>query len=274
MADQQEVIQWETTEREKLFEELIKEEQATISGLILDTRNPENQIRRTELMWVARIHKLERYIDGSIKIRRDLIRRFPELASSESLAELLAALSEKIDRLVAVVRKGPFPAPEQYPADREPENRRLKARVEREIGQLQREFSLNLHADVGMNRGTSINTGGGPAIVNFGEIHGDVQQVVGSLISSGHTELAGLLDRLAAGIEALTDLGEERAAYLEQVRFIGQQAVAPTEKRQANVVRAVFESLRARLQDTANLAQVLTLAGPAIARHFGIQWPF
>ena len=78
----------------------------------------------------------------------------------------------------------------------------------------------------------------------------------------------------AAGIEALSELGEGRAVYLDQVRFIAQQAVEPEEKRQASVVRAVFESLRGRLQDTANLAQVLALAGPAIARHFGIHWPF
>jgi hypothetical protein len=66
-------------------------------------------------------------------------------------------------------------------------------------------------------------------------------------------------------------------AFTERTHRFGlmaQEAVAPEEKRQASVVRAVFESLRRRLQDTANLAQVLGLAGSAIARHFGIHWPF
>ncbi len=154
------------------------------------------------------------------------------------------------------------------------EAHRLKAHLQSEIELLKLELVLNLRRKPDPAPAVSVNTGGGPAIVNVGEIRGDVQQVVGTLNAGGHAELAGLLDRLAAGIEALSELGEGRAVYLDQVRFIAQQAVEPEEKRQASVVRAVFESLRGRLQDTANLAQVLALAGPAIARHFGIHWPF
>jgi hypothetical protein len=216
-------------------------------------------------------------IDGAISARREMAVKFAALGEPAELEALRLKLEKWVDGF------GKPHVPQGVPEDREQrrmapareqEAHRLTAHLKSEVEILKQEFALNLHAIPTAAPAISVNTGGGPAIVNLGEIRGDVQQVVGTLNAAGHAELAGLLDRLAAGIEALTELGEERAAYLEQVRFIAQEAVAPEEKRQASVVRAVFESLRGRLQDTANLAQVLALAGPAIARHFGIHWPF
>jgi hypothetical protein len=216
-------------------------------------------------------------IDGAITARREMAAKLPTLGAPAELEALRVKVQKWVDGF------GKPHVPPGVPEDREQrrmapareqEAHRLTAHLKSEVEILKQEFALNLHAIPAAAPAISVNTGGGPAIVNLGEIRGDVQQVVGTLNAAGHAELAGLLDRLAAGIEALTESGEERAAYLEQVRFIAQEAVAPEEKRQASVVRAVFESLRGRLQDTANLAQVLALAGPAIARHFGIHWPF
>jgi hypothetical protein len=63
-------------------------------------------------------------------------------------------------------------------------------------------------------------TGGGPAIVNLGEIHGDVQQVVRTLNAAGHAEPVAILDRLASGIEALTELGQERSALRDSLAVL------------------------------------------------------
>jgi len=215
-------------------------------------------------------------IDRAISERRELATRFPQLGSPAELD----VLREKVQKWVEgfgkphVVPGMPQDAIQRAMAPgREQEAYRLKAHLNSEIEILKREFSLDLHRK-DLAPAVSVNTGGGPAIVNLGQIRGDVQQVVGTLNASGHAELAGMLDRLAAAIEGMTYLGTERSTYLEQLRFIAQQAVEPEEKRQASIVRAVFESLRGRLQDTANVAQVLALAGPAIARHFGIHWPF
>jgi hypothetical protein len=94
------------------------------------------------------------------------------------------------------------------------------------------------------------------------------------LNQTGHGGIGNVLSRLADAIEQEASLGDRRAGYLDQVRFIAERAAAEPENRQSTIVEAVFHALRSRLQDCANIAQVLTLAGPAIARHFGIPWPF
>jgi hypothetical protein len=217
-------------------------------------------------------------IDGSINAHRELAAKFPELGSPAELEALRAKLQKWIDGL-----EKPHPirgledqrgaVQNAFSSVLKEEARRLKIHLNSEIEILKRECSLNVHQKPD-TASVSVNTGGGPAIVNVGQIHGDVHQVVGTLNAAGKAELAVVLDRLATAIEGLTDLGTERSTYLEQVRFIAQQALEPEQKQQASVVRAVFESLRARLQDTANVAQVLALAGPAVARNFGIHWPF
>ena len=113
----------------------------------------------------------------------------------------------------------------------------------------------------------------GPAIVNLGTICGDVQQVIGNVSETGHADLADVLRRLADAINTTEELGEERAAYLEQVRFIATEATSPAADRQVSVVRAVLLALRTSLQDTANVAAVLGVAGPLIAKYFGFHWP-
>ncbi len=216
-------------------------------------------------------------IDGAISARRKLAAKFPALGSPAELEALRAKVEKWVDgfgkpHVPPGVQEDPIQR--AMAPGREQEAHRLKAHLNSEIEILKREFSLNLHRKPDPAPTVSVNTGGGAAIVNLGQIRGDVQQIVGTLNAAGHAELAALLDRLASAIEGLTELGQERSVFLEQVRFIARQAVEPEQSGQASVVRAVFESLRARLQDSANLAQVLALAGPAIARHFGLHWPF
>jgi hypothetical protein len=133
---------------------------------------------------------------------------------------------------------------------------------------------LNLHKKSEQPRSLSVNTGGGPAIVNVGEIYGNVQQVVGDVNHAGQPELAGLLGRLAAAINQAETLGDQRTEYLEQVGFIAKQVAANPEARQASVVKGVLLGLRAALQDVGAIAGILGLAGPTIAAYFGFQWPF
>ena len=216
-------------------------------------------------------------IDGTIAARRELATRFPGVGSPAELEALRAKLQKWLDGFAKPhVPEGAPPEIVQraMAPGRAEEAHRLKAHLNSEIEILKREFSLNMHRKPDPAPTVSVNTAGGPAIVNLGEIRGDVQQVVGTLNAAGQVELASILDRLASGIEALADLGSKRSILLERVRFIARQSVEPEQNREASVVRAVFESLRARLQDFGNLAQVLSLAGPAIAQHFGMKWPF
>jgi hypothetical protein len=74
--------------------------------------------------------------------------------------------------------------------------------------------------------------------------------------------------------ETAEGLGNTRATYLEQVKFIAEQAAEPEGQRKTSLVTGMFLGLQVSLQNMANLAQILTLVGPALAQHFGISWPF
>jgi hypothetical protein len=228
----------------------------------------------------ARTEKVTALIDARIAIRKALVGEVPELGSEQPLDELQAELNATVQNAFSGLRDS-FArevAASGVVADAfgrmfEQETFELQARARREIEMLKREVALNLHKKSGKPASVSVHTGGGHAIVNLGEIYGDVQQVIGNIGESSQG-LADVLRRLTEAINAAEQLGDERAAYMEQVRFIAKQAVAPSSDREVGVVKGVLSGLRASLQDVANVATVLVLAGPAIAQHFGFQWPF
>jgi hypothetical protein len=138
---------------------------------------------------------------------------------------------------------------------------------------MKRERALNLRERLDPARAVAVHTGGGPAIVNLGEIRGNVQRVIRMLNEAGHAELAELLDKLTAAIETASSIAEEdRLAYLAQVRFIAAQAAGAPQDRQASGVKGICVGLRAGVRDVASVAQILNLVGPALAAHFGFKW--
>jgi hypothetical protein len=223
----------------------------------------------------ARIDRIDSGIDARLEIRKELARSVPELGSERELDELLAAILRSVENAAA----GPLqdvPAGavrNALKARTDQDLNRLKAGAKTKIEILKREFALRLHEQQ-EPRSVSVTTGGGPALVNLGTIYGGVRQVIGNVSEAGYRELADLLQRLAQAIGDAETLGDERAAYLQQVQFIAKQAAEPADVRQSSVVKGLLAGLRARLEDGAHLSGVLALVGPAIARHFGFPWPF
>jgi hypothetical protein len=120
----------------------------------------------------------------------------------------------------------------------------------------------------------TVSISGGTAIINLAGTYGNVQQVIGKVEQAGDVDLQDLLSQLAKAIRDNEGLGNNRATYLEQVKYIAQQAAEPEGQRKTRLVSGVFLGLQASLQNVANLAQILTLVGPALAQHFGLGWPF
>ena len=231
-------------------------------------------------MGIARIRaeKTEELILGRIAIRKDLALEFPELGAEHALDALLADL----EGLTSLAFKGLYQTPglqiegavgQALRRRDEQEVSRLNAFAHRQIEMLKREIALKLHKKVPSDA-VSVVTGGGPAIVNLGTIYGNVQQVIGNVSEGGYQELAELLQQLAKAINDSEALGQERAAYLEQVQFIASQAAQPVETRQPGVVKGLLAGLRAGLADAAHISHILVLVGPALAQHFGFAWPF
>ena len=220
----------------------------------------------------ARIDKLRAIIDSRLEIRKDLARSFPEFGSAQQLNTLLTELTAMLD-LVQVPAELPPGATRDSAKQRlEQDIYRLKAGAKVLIEILKKECALNLHKRPEEARIVALSTGGA-AIVNLGTIYGDVQQVIGGIQQSGHPELAGLLQQLTAAINDSQSLGENRKELLEQVGFIAEQVTVPAERRQLGVVKGLLIALQSGLQNAANIAGIMAVAGPAIAQHFGLQWP-
>lgn len=217
-------------------------------------------------------------INDKIEIRREMIRTAPDLGSDAELNALLSSIEHDLTRFANKVPDHPLGtdildmiAP-TLTRQREQSGARMRSDARLKIKILKKETALNMHKQP--IDPANITIGDGPVIINYGKINGDVQQVIGN-VQRGDPELAALLGRLADAIVAREDLGEKRVESMEQVAFIAEQAAAPAKDRQpASVLKAVVASLRKGLEDTAHFAEILALTGPAIARHFGLAWPF
>jgi hypothetical protein len=226
----------------------------------------------------VRAKKIGRILNAAIDIRKGLAASFPELGTEASIDQLFT----KINDIIANAFRGIDASmpPQMSPAvtsaikDRYGHEALIlqnDARNQFEI--LKREFALNLHRKPESAAAVTVKTGPGATLVNLGTIYGNVEQAIGTVNAGGQGELATLLRRLAEAISKADELGDERAVYLEQVQFIAQQAIEPANSRKISVVKGLLMGLRARLQELANVAQVLAVAGPAVANHFGFGWP-
>ncbi len=283
MSDHQKARELERLRSLELIEQLNKEESASIARMKAQAAargGLQSGGTLTELTRI-RAEKMERLIDGSLAIRKEIAKDVPALATDESLSQRLSELTGSLGSAFTGLLEHDAPWLSQNPQlanairqRNDQEAAQLTSRAQRRMEIIKREVALNLDKKAPPSVGTSINTGGGPAIVNLGTIYGHVQQVIGNVSEGGDEHLAELLQRLAKAINDAEALGSERGAYLEKVEFIAKQATEPTKDRQTNVVKGLFAGLRARLGDAAHLAHILELVGPALARHFGLIWPF
>jgi hypothetical protein len=261
---------------ERLGEEYRRESAAIERKLAASGQGLSGAMAR-ELSSLA-VQKARQYTDARVEIRKELSRDYPALAEGDSIAVLaedlkrsvalrFAGLRDHLNRRMAAAG-----ATVNFGREFESEISQLQAEATRKVEILKREIALNLHRPTG---GTvAVHTAGGPAIVNLGQIHGNVEQVVNSLNQTGSCDLAAALKEFMSAVEHADELpDEEKAERLEQLKFIAQQSIARPEDRQPGVVKAVFEGMRARLQDIANIAQITGVAGPMIAHHFGFRWP-
>lgn len=261
-----------------LITDLNAEEQAKIGEVNARMRSQglSRSGPRLKALGDVRADKIRRLIDGRIKLRKELSSHVPELGSEECLNELLLQIKSTIANAFAGFHQsldpGGLPPGVDGPRLDDHHRGQLEAHARREIEALKREFALNFHAKKSGPIGV-ISVHGGAAVINLGVIYGNVQQVIGKVGSEGYTELAGLLEQLASAISKTEALGNDRAAYLEQVQFIAEQASRPQNQRRASLVSGMFRGVQSGLQNVANLAQLAALLGPALAQHFGFQWP-
>ena len=180
MSDLEKAHKLEELRYERLFAELSRGEQEAaqrIDRVMGETGNYHSSARFSEIIRLKAATQ-ERLIDGRLNIRRELAKSIPELVGGSELNDLMQQIHGDLSRFWGGLVQAPsrlFPDALRPQIDQE--TIRLREHAKREVEIMKREHALNLHerADTAA---LSVNTGGGPAIVNFGEMGGGVQQVV------------------------------------------------------------------------------------------------
>ena len=260
----------------KLINELNVEEQSRVARINADMakRNLFDSGMRLQAIAAARADKIRNIIDGRLKIRRELCPVFPELCGDGSLQDLLTQFSSMIGHAFTALHQNLAPQVASTVGQRDDQEEfKLRVYATSEVEILRTEYALNLPKKAAAPVPT-VSISGGTAIVNLGVIYGNVQQVIGKVGQTGDVNLEDLLSQLATAIRDSKGLGNNRATYLEQVQYIAEQAAEPEGQRKTSLVTGMFLGLQVSLQNMANVAQILTFVGPALARHFGISWPF
>jgi hypothetical protein len=269
LADLKKADELERLRFSRLINELNEEENKRFAEI---NAKMHNSGARMKLLTDERKSKIRCLIDGRIRIRKELCRDFPELCNESRLQELFGQLDSMVGNAFSSSLGGPDSRGSSILGTFGHEAKfQLRAHAKSEIEILGREAALRLHQRETTHASVSVT--GGNAIVNVGVIYGNVQQVFSKIEQSGYRELAEILRHLATAIEKADSLGDDRAEYLEQVRFIAEQVAEPDEKRQKSVVKGLLFGLQSSLQTVANVAQILSVAGPSLAKHFGFAWP-
>ena len=124
-------------------------------------------------------------------------------------------------------------------------------------------------------RGTSVSMGASAvngAALSPEAVYNKVQEVLRD-VADRDVKIAQALRQLAEAIQTAPKLGDQRTEYLEQVQFIGEQALRPKVIRRLGVVRGLFIALQSGLGGAATTAPALKTAGPILASYFGVSWP-
>jgi len=67
-------------------------------------------------------------------------------------------------------------------------------------------------------------------------------------------------------------LGSERANYLDQLQFLGEQALRPAVLRRRGVVQGLLLAWQNEVEKDAVVALLRWEAGALLAAHFGLRW--
>jgi hypothetical protein len=259
----------------QLFEDLNKREQAKIAPYIA-ARGMSNTGKYGAAIIDVRKQKVRDLIDGKIKINRDLCTRFPELCSAAALSEMMGEFSSMIENAFTSTRQRFPDAASITRLDDAREDIQLKAYASSQIEILKTEVRLNIHrGDAPPAPGISVTVSGGNAVINLGTVYGNVQQAISDVQQHGYQELAASIEQLARAINDSQELGQKRKMYLEQVEFIAKQTAESEEvrKKTGSAVAGIFSGFQLTLQAVANAAQILSVLGPELAKHFGLPWP-
>lgn len=219
-----------------------------------------------------------------VEIRRETVRRVPELASPDQITQLRQEIDSMVDAQWGNLHIGVARWSGSVAA--EAEARRLldlsqfadtplqiKSIVGRDLGILEREASLGMASATVGGHSVTINIQDSTvAALNLGTVMGNLQTAVTTL-QQGDPEISTALQKVIEVVAAEESLGDHRREVIESLSQIGEEATRPEAQRRIGLVKTLLGGVAAALAQAANVAQIWQTYGSAIARHFGLPLP-
>lgn len=297
MSDLAQALELEAARYRKDLQPLVAREEGRIARVDAEMarRGLRNSDAHRQAHFEARLEKVKQAIDCRIEIRRELICSSPELGSAHELKRLTQAIHEDIADLRAACHTAGLIVPPEVFSD-------LRERSQEAVDVLKREAafppparpkpaaaSVNIRAATFFAKSSPTSTitvaktvdipatappsiAPSPAAAGLDGAFRKTEEILVE-VEERNARLAAALRRLAAAIKAAGKLGDERIAFLEQVQFVGEQALRPPVIRRVSVVKGLFVALREGLSEFETVSPALQAAGPLMAAHFGLKWP-
>jgi hypothetical protein len=91
-------------------------------------------------------------------------------------------------------------------------------------------------------------------------------------LESRNSKLATSLQKLARAIKDSRGVGSDRGIYLDQLQFLGEQALRPAVLRRRGVVQGLLMAWHNEVEKDATVALLRWETGSLLAAHFGLRW--
>ena len=284
LVDLQEARAIEAERIKKALDELELQQKLQMSRIDaeMSRRGLQQSDARLQAILEARLERLHQLIQHRINIRKEMIRKCPELASVAELNALTESIHADVIKLQSEWQKCLI-----VPVDVFAE---MHARVRDGVGAIKREIASQIPMKPKL---PSLSVTISPIDTARADNHPSVQPAAMAAMPAGSIgEVSDVSRKLEEGLgdlkernphfaEALGQLGvaireskglaDKRVVYLEQIQFIAEQATRLPVLRRISVVKGLVVALHAGLSELPSISPALNHAVVLIESHFGLK---
>jgi len=240
----------------------------------------------------ARLDTLSQAVRRRVAIRKDLLRLYPELGSPKELDRLMERIHGEVSAVWEESQKsGLLVTPEVFAGLRKKGQEAIDFLRMEGLATRPKPASVSpappklpvSHAPAKIGPGAA-NPAPKPkaaeastvpatpdAPPELAKAYSVIEQLTQEL-ENRNAKLATSLVKLGRAVRDSRGLGSERANYLDQLQFLGEQALRPAVLRRRGVVQGLLVAWQNEVEKDAVVALLRWEAGALLAAHFGLRW--
>jgi hypothetical protein len=284
----------ETAQYAKTLDQLETVERARRERILdeMARRGLQNSDACLQALLEARVDTLSQAVRRRLTIRRDLLRLYPELGSPKELDRLMERIHGEVSALWEESQKsGLLVVPEVFAELRKKGQEGIDLLRQEGLASRPKVASVSpappklpistVPARISPGAANpapkpkvvlaSTATPPADASPELTKACAVVEQLTQEL-EGRNAKLAASLLKLAHAIRDSRGAGSDRASYMDQLQFLGEQALRPAVLRRRGVVQGLLIALQNEVESDAAVALLRWEAGALLAAHFGVRW--